>query len=64
MKFSVEKNLKNAVAKAVEDIKLFKKKYSTILLSPSAASFDQFKNFEIRGNEFKKLSKLYARKIN
>ena len=64
VKFSVEKNLKNAVAKAVENIRLSKKKYSTILLSPSAASFDQFKNFEIRGNEFKKLSKLYARKIN
>jgi len=64
VKFSVEKNLRNAVAKAVEDIKLSKKKCSTILLSPSAASFDQFKNFEIRGNEFKKLSKLYARKIN
>ena len=34
-----------------------------ILLSPGAASFDQFENFERRGNEFKKLSKLYAKKF-
>ena len=31
-----------------------------ILLSPSAASFDQYKNFEHRGNIFKKLVKKYA----
>ena len=27
----------------------------TILFSPAAASFDQFKNFEERGNFFKKI---------
>ena len=43
------------------DIKLSGKKENTILLSPAAASFDQFMNFEKRGDEFKKLSKLYAR---
>ena len=26
-----------------------------IMLSPSAASFDQFKNFEDRGNKFKQI---------
>ena len=46
----------------LKDIKLFKKIDNTILLSPSAASFDQFKNFENRGNQFKKLSKIYAKK--
>ena len=34
-----------------------------ILLSPAAASYDQFKNFEIIGTEFKKLCKTYARKF-
>ena len=33
------------------------KKISTILLSPAAASFDQYKNFETRGNSFKKYVK-------
>jgi UDP-N-acetylmuramoylalanine--D-glutamate ligase len=31
-----------------------------ILLSPSAASFDQYKNFEDRGNTFKQLVKKYS----
>ena len=44
-------------------MKLLKKLENTILLSPSAASFDQFKNFEQRGNEFKRLSKIYAKKF-
>ncbi len=63
IKFSVSKNLKNAIIKALKDIKLFKKANNIILLSPGAASFDQFKNFENRGNEFKKLSKIYAKKF-
>ena len=63
VKFSVAKNLKNALTSALKDIKLLKKMHNTILLSPGAASFDQFKNFENRGNEFKKLSRLYAKKI-
>ena len=62
-KFYVTKNLKKAIITALKDIKSLKKTNNTILLSPSAASFDQFKNFENRGNEFKKLSKLYAKKF-
>jgi len=63
VQFSVTKNLKNAIINALKDIKLLKKINNTILLSPGAASFDQFKNFENRGNEFKKLSILYAKKF-
>ena len=46
----------------MKDVKIFKKKNNTILLSPSSASYDQFLNFEKRGEEFKRLCKIYARK--
>ena len=39
--------------RALKDIKLFIKKNNTILLSPASASFDQFLNFEKRGEKFK-----------
>jgi len=63
VKFSVTKNLRNAIIWALKDVKLLQKINNTILLSPGAASFDQFENFENRGNEFKKLSRLYAKKF-
>jgi len=63
VKFTITKNLKNAIIRALQDIQLLKKINNTILLSPSAASFDQFKSFENRGNEFKKLSRIYAKKF-
>ena len=46
IKFSVTGNLKNSIIRVLKDIKLAKKINNTVLLSPSAASFDQFKNFE------------------
>mgnify|MGYP001193989421 CR=1 FL=1 len=61
--FSVTKNLKNSIIRAFKDLKSLKRVNNTILLSPGAASFDQFKNFENRGNEFKKLIRLYAKKF-
>ena len=50
-KVTVSKYLKRAVA----DAKKKAKKGDVILLSPAASSFDQFENFEQRGNKFKKL---------
>ena len=61
--FAITKNLKKTLITILKDIKLSNIKENTILLSPSAASFDQFMNFEKRGDEFKKLSKFYARKF-
>ena len=63
LSFSVTKNLKNSILEILKDSMLQKDSKKSILLSPSAASFDQFKNFEKRGEEFKKLCKIYAREF-
>ena len=64
IKYYAAKNLKNSIIQVLKDIKSLKKGRNIILFSPAAASFDQFKNFEVRGNEFKRLIKLYAKKFN
>jgi UDP-N-acetylmuramoylalanine--D-glutamate ligase len=61
--FSISKTLKNSIIQIFKDIKFQKKSDKTIMLSPAAASFDQFKNFENRGDEFKRLCIKYARKF-
>ena len=60
----VANNLENSIIKVHQDIKFLrqKKKY-VILLSPAAASFDQYLNFEKRGEKFKKLVNQYAKKF-
>ena len=53
--YIVSKNIQNAVNNIYEDSKLNENSKKTILLSPAAASFDQFSNFENRGTYFKNL---------
>ena len=60
-------NLQKSVKYIFEEIRLmnFRKKNKDkifIILSPASASYDQFRNFEVRGNKFKKLVKNYAKK--
>ena len=52
-------NLKDTLAKLFSDIKKKSDEKKTILFSPAAASFDQFKNFEERGKYFNQLLKKY-----
>lgn len=47
------KTLENAVKKTVE----LAQKGESVILSPACASFDQFKNFEDRGDQFKSIVK-------
>ena len=55
--YKVSYNIKNALKNIYKDLKKSKDKNTTILLSPAAASYDQFKNFEERGNYFRALVK-------
>ena len=61
IKNKVSYKISNTIGKAVKyifnDIKKEKDSRLTILFSPGAASYDQFKNFEERGNYFNKLIK-------
>jgi len=60
MKYEYFLDLKSLVKKLSLEIKSDKKTtHKTILFSPSAASFDKFKNFEKRGEYFNHLIKKY-----
>ena len=53
-------SLKDATKKAIKNIKKNKFTKQTLLFSPCAASFDNFKNFEDRGFYFNKLVKKFS----
>ena len=53
--YTISKNLQSALNNIYNDLKFKTNSKITILLSPAAASFDQFKNFEARGTYFKNL---------
>ena len=60
MKYESYLDLKSLVKKLSSEIKIDKNMvHKTILFSPSAASFDNFKNFEKRGEYFNQLIKKY-----
>ena len=56
-KVNLSKDLKNTL-KSIPNLKNIRTKV-TVLFSPSAASFDQYKNFEDRGRQFNMLIKRY-----
>jgi UDP-N-acetylmuramoylalanine--D-glutamate ligase len=64
--FQTFDNLEETLKKIILDINFTKQKNINILFSPAAASFDQFKNFEHRGEYFNYLiNKIkFIKKIN
>ena len=59
--FTIRKNLEDIVKLIPKKI-LYKKKI-TILFSPASASFDQYRDFEERGDTFKRYVKNYAKRF-
>ena len=55
--FTKQKTIKDSLLKIIHDINFSGKDNNLILFSPSAASFDTFKNFEDRGKYFNKIFK-------
>ena len=63
IEYKISLNLQNAVKNIFKELLLIKGKKVTVLFSPASASYDQFKNFANRGDNFKKIIKNYAKKF-
>ena len=63
MQTSIESTLEAAMRAAVNDALASQASAPVVLLSPACASYDQFRDFEHRGDEFKRLFTLLAEDI-
>ena len=63
IKYKISFNLKNAIKDIFKELLIKKDSEATVLFSPASASYDQFNNFAERGNQFKKITKEYAKKF-
>jgi UDP-N-acetylmuramoylalanine--D-glutamate ligase len=51
----IDGTLDRAVAAATRDAEASPSREPVVLLSPARASFDQYRNFEVRGDAFREL---------
>ena len=63
VKYKISFNLKHAIIDVFKELLLIRNNKATVLFSPASASYDQFINFVDRGNQFKKITKNYAKKF-
>ncbi len=61
IEYKISKNLNHALLKVFKDLRKEDEQKKILLFSPSAASFDQFKNFEERGKYFNKSISKYLK---
>ena len=60
--YKISHTLQRAVIDVFKELNNFNNKKITVLFSPASASYDQFKNFMVRGNKFKFFIRKYAKK--
>jgi len=63
IKYTVSNTLKKAIENISKDINQEDNRIKNILFSPASASYDQFNNFEERGELFKNIIKKNAAKL-
>ena len=62
VKSEISYTLDRALKRIFKELKTVYQKKIVVLFSPASASYDQYKNFNERGNHFKKLVKIYGNK--